>query len=156
MTTPPVHPARALVRRTHPRQSGENLALLNAVAQYGTAHYGLLFLMFGKTDLPDKQGHALFSKKLEHLCVSGQLAGTGRGQLRLFWLGDKVQGMGNGGQITHDPHAPACAADAAPAVRAAPRQNNTMTAPVYVPPPCAALRPGALDYQRYASFGHGC
>lgn len=37
-----------------------------------------------------------------------------------------------------------------------PPQNNTMTAPVWVPPVCSALRPGALDYKRYASHGHQC
>jgi len=31
-----------------------------------------------------------------------------------------------------------------------------MTAPVYAPPACSVLRPGALDYQRYATRGVRC
>jgi hypothetical protein len=51
-------------------------------------------------------------------------------------------------------HTPDCA-HAAP-VRTPPAQNNTMKAPVWVPPVCSVHRQGALDYQRYASHGHRC
>lgn len=33
---------------------------------------------------------------------------------------------------------------------------DMLRAPVYVPPPCSVLRPGALDYQRHASHGVRC
>jgi hypothetical protein len=33
---------------------------------------------------------------------------------------------------------------------------NTMDAPPYVPGPGPVLRPGAMDYKRYATRGHRC
>jgi hypothetical protein len=56
---------------------------------------------------------------------------------------------GNGGQITEPTYT-------YPGQLVAPRQTNTMAADPYVPPTQTAMRPGSLDYQRYASFGDRC
>lgn len=39
---------------------------------------------------------------------------------------------------------------------APPRQVQVMFGPLYVPPPAAALRAGALDFKACASRGHAC
>lgn len=145
--------AHPLIERTHHGQSELNLALLNAVAQGGTAQYGMLFLMFGPVTLPDPEAHAQFQRRLDYLCSTGQLVSAGRGRLRVLTLGPQAAQAPSSEDI---PAATTVDQTATPS-EALPPAYNAMKAKAYMPPTHPpSLRPGALDYRRYASRGVRC
>lgn len=149
-----------LIEKNHACQSDVNLALLNLVKQYGSSSYTMLYDQFADLDLDPETAHAKFVRKLDYMVSLDQLQYTGRGKSRRFFLGPMAGQRPLGGKAAHDSYLPtvvdASLARAYPGPLVPPRQLNPMTAPVYVPPPNPALRPGALDYQRYASFGNRC
>jgi len=170
------------IEKTHAGQSDVNLALLNLVKQYGECSYAMLFDQFGDMTLMPRLAHTKFGKKLaymlyvEHLQCNdarlmcnrrytlGPMAGKrppGCNQWREYSPDAKVAPQDSylPEHVDAQPASPASPANLARYYRGPvvpPRQFNTMTAPVYVPPPSPAMRPGSLDYQRHASYGHRC
>jgi len=156
-----------IIEKTHAGQSDLNLALLNLVAQYGQATYALLFDQFSDASDSPVKAHARFSKKMEYLLFTRQLASSGRGRNRTFFLGPQA-GVARSSAATaertvhiapEDSYLPvyADAAQQRPGQVVPPPSYNAMAAPVYVAPRnSTALRPGSLDYQRHASFGVRC
>jgi hypothetical protein len=167
------------LEKTHAGQSDVNLALLNLIKLYGDCSYAMLFDQFANLTIKPEEAHNKFAKKLSYMLYHEQLQCNGRGRARRFWLGPMAGKRPLGAKETaapdrytaarriapadsYLPTAPtatvvdASLADAYPGPVVPPRQHNTMTAPIYVPPPNPAMRPGALDYQRYASRGFRC
>lgn len=146
--------------KTCHQQSDANLALLTLVHQYGSASYGLLFDQFGDLNLSPASAHKRFSKKLQYLCYTDQLQRTGTGKKAVYTLGHlafKPQpGTALAASLQRTPTRPTAAEDSYLLRKALPNQYNVLHAPSYVPTANAALRPGSLDYQRYASFGDRC
>lgn len=162
---------------TSPRNSPNaelqvNQALLTLVKQYGVAGFNLLFDQFGELELSAKYAHKRFGRKLQYLCYTDQLKrhGVGLGKKAVYTLGPlafkrqpgttRSMPVATGyGTLIHAPsQANAMAGDDAHlATKALPNQYDVMRAPVLQAPPCCqVLRPGALDYQRYASHGVRC
>ena len=146
--------------KTCHQQSDANLALLTLVHQYGSASYGLLFDQFGDLALNPTYAHTRFSKKLQYLCYTDQLQRTGTGKKAVYTLGHlafKPQpGTALAASLQRTPTRPTAAEDSYLVSKALPNQHDVMRAPVFAPSPSMALRPGSLDYQRYASFGDRC
>ena len=147
--------------QTHHAQNPTNLELLNFVNQRGHATWLELFTAFGDGPADSKSATQRFSKKLEYLVYVEKLQVTGRGTTRNFYISPTAdQPTPRRGLTTA--HATQASGSDALVHRAyygqlvPPRQFNTMTAAPYVPPTHAAMRPGALDYQRYASHGQRC
>lgn len=152
--------------KTCHQQSDANLALLTLVKQYGEASYGLLFDQFGELERNTTAAHTRFSKKLQYLCYTDQLQRTGMGKKAVYTLGHlafkpqpgtalaaKVKSLA--AQPTCAP-APIAAEDSYLLSKALPNQYDVMRAPTWQASHAPVLRPGALDYQRYASHGDRC
>jgi hypothetical protein len=149
-----------------------NQALLTLVKQYGQASFGLLFDQFGDLELSASYAHRRFGRKLQYLCYTDQLMrhGMGLGKKAVYSLGPLAFKRQPGttrampvttayGTVIHAASQPTglAAQDPGQTSRALPRQYDVMRAPVLQAPPCCqVLRPGALDYQRYASHGARC
>jgi hypothetical protein len=153
-----------------------NQALLKLVKQYGEASYGLLFDQFGELELHANYAHARFSKKLIYLCSTGQLQRLGWGKKAIYKLGHlafmpqpgtaRAARCGSGAPVVAAP----CGSGALAAIepdshrpeggpptsKATPINYDVMRAPTLQIALTPALRPGALDYQRYASHGSRC
>jgi hypothetical protein len=152
------------IEKTCHQQSDVNLALLKLIKQYGQACYTLLFDQFGNLERNTTAAHTRFSKKLQYLCYTDQLQRTGMGKKAVYTLGHLAFKPQPGTALAasrhcersaaiHDPIDPA---DSYLVSKALPNQYDVMAAPEFTPPPATVLRPGALDYQRYASHGDRC
>ena len=142
----------------HQAQSRVNVALVAHIRKHGACMYGDLFQLFGVGLAPgdSKAAHAALRKKLEYLCYNDQLkANTKRGARRLYRLG-------NFAALDDLPEPPPEATptpDDAPQPapqRTPPRQIDVMHGNAYMYTLGPSLRPGSLDFQRYASFGNRC
>ncbi len=172
------------IEKTHHAQNPVNVALLQFVAESSQASYQVLFDKFG--DLQDSlvKAHARFSKKMEYLCFTNQLCSRGRGHDRVFSLGPEAGKAGSAGKMAgnYAAHVARVRSQAAAKAnadtdaelvaramerlasqvdhqrRATAPAINVMAVdyPLYQAPPHPALRPGALDYQRYAARGVRC
>lgn len=150
------------ITQTHHMQNPLNIELLNFVNQRGHATWLELFTAFGDGTASEKGSSQRFSKKLEYLVYGEKLQASGRGTTRTFYLG-RMAGqptLGRGRITTHAGQADGCNGGRISGSYAGqlvpPRQFNTMDAAPYVPPAQTAMRPGALDYQRYSSHGDQC
>lgn len=151
--------------KTCHQQSDANMALLTLVKQYGEASYSLLFDQFGDLDLNPTYAHTRFSKKLQYLCYTDQLQRSGIGKKAIYTLGHLAFKPQPGTALAmrhcevrsnaaiHDPIDPE---DAYLVSKALPNQYDVMRAPTWQASHAPVLRPGALDYQRYASRGDRC
>ena len=150
--------------KTCHQQSDRNLALLTLVHQYGSASYGLLFDQFGDLDLNPTYAHTRFSKKLQYLCYTDQLQREGMGKKAVYTLGHLAFKPQPGTALAASRHCERSAAihdpidpeDSYLVSKAQPNQYDVMAAPEFTPRTATVLRPGALDYQRYASHGDRC
>ena len=152
------------IAKTHPHQSDATLALLNHVARHGEVGYAELFAAFEDAAPSDRVRIARLNSKLNYLTTTDRLQSTGRGSRRVFSLGESANlhvsqrgrinakaGQADGSDIPRPYPQVQLAGQRVP-----PRQFNTMDAPPYVPPAHSSIRPGSLDYKRYASLGHQC
>lgn len=150
MNTPPKNSAHAglLV----------NQALLKLVKKYGEASYGLLFDQFGDLELSPKYAHTRFSNKLGYLCQTDQLLRNGLGRKAVYKLGHLAFKSKRGTALAQRAGAlpPMEADDSYLVSKALPNHYDVMRAPTWQASHATVLRPGALDYQRYASHGDRC
>jgi len=174
------------IEKTHHAQNPVNVALLSYVAEASQASYAELFAAFADLQSSEVKAHARFSKKMEYLCFTQQLCSRGRGHDRVFSLGPEAGKAGHSrkwhgrhkeflgsepnflGKLVSDPNnspaaevpepLPKFLPDPIACQRATAPAINVMAAdyPLYQAPPHPALRPGALDYQRYAARGVRC
>lgn len=148
--------------QTHPAQNPVNIELLNFVNQRGQASWRDLFASFGDGDASSRADCKRFCKKLVNLTYTKRLQATGRGMYRMFSIHPAAAAatpargcttaLANQVDGSDAPHPYAhlqCPGGLVPA------RVYVSTEP-YCPPAAAALRPGALDYRRYASRGHQC
>lgn len=150
--------------QTHHAQNPVNIELLNFVNQRGHASWADLFAAFGDGSASEKGSTQRFGKKLEYLLYTGRLICTGRGTARVFYIGPEATQPVPARGLTTARAGQVQGSDAAPTYQhlqylgavVPPRQFNTMDSDPYVPPTQVAMRPGALDYQRYASHGDHC
>jgi hypothetical protein len=153
-----------------------NQALLKLVKQYGEACYGLLFDQFGELELCPESAHKRFSKKLIYLCATGQLHRNGWGKKAIYKLGHlafmpqpgtaRAARCGSSTPVVSPPYGSGALAaiepnshrpeGGPPTSKATPINYDVMRAPTLQIALTPALRPGALDYQRYASHGGRC
>ncbi len=149
-----------MIHRHHHAQNPFNLELLNFIDRHGQCAASELYVRFCVTPGHNKEAQRM-AAKLSYLVGCEQLCRQGRGLTALYTLGPQAG--------VHTPSAARARAKAAPAPPAAPvrpepvvgpstpdRPDYRITVAPYVPGPGAALRPGALDYQRYASHGVRC
>lgn len=143
--------------QTHHAQNPVNIEILNFVNRRGHATWAELFAAFGDGSANEKGSTQRFSKKLEYLVYVEKLQATGRGRARSFYIGP-MAGKPYSGRGRTDVCSAPCPLTPhyTPVTLTPPRQFNTMGAEPYVPPAQCAMRPGSLDYQRYASFGNRC
>ena len=152
--------------KTCHQQSDANLALLKLIKQYGEASYSLLFDQFGELELNPTYAHTRFSIKLQYLCYTDQLQRSGIGKKAVYTLGHlafkpqpgtalaaRVRSEVRSNAAIHDP---IDSEDSYLVSKALPNQFDVMRAPVLQASRATVLRPGALDYQRYASRGDRC
>lgn len=149
-----------LITRPHHARNPAVLALLKLVNQRGQCSAAELYAQFCQ-DLANGQERRRLALRLSYLVMTEQLCRQGRGQTAQYWLGLQA-GAPTGRAATRPPGHPPLpdlppyvSQFANPTTTPAPSYNS-MAAPPWVPPPGPALRPGALDYQRYASHGHRC
>ncbi|MCM2340435.1 hypothetical protein [Rhodoferax sp.] len=140
-----------------------NQALLKLVKQYGEASYGLLFDQFGDLELSPKYAHTRFSNKLGYLCQTDQLLRNGLGRKAVYTLGHLAFKPKRGTALASRHcersaaiHDPIESEDSYLVSKALPNQYDVMRAPTWQASHAPVLRPGALDYQRYASHGDRC
>ena len=154
----------------------KNQALLKLVKQYGEASYGLLFDQFGELELHTNYAHARFSKKLIYLCATYQLQRMGWGKKAIYKLGHlafmpqpgtaRAARCGSSTPVVSPPYGSGALAaiepnshrpeGGPPTSKATPINYDVMRAPTLQTTLTPALRPCALDYQRYASRGVSC
>lgn len=171
-----------VIQKTCFQQSDTNVALLNAVSLTKKANYMQLFNLFGDHEDGEVKAHERFNAKLAYLCFTKQLVlQSGRRRERVFALGAEAGKLGGGARWKGRYQAPGKANTAAPRPAQAPKADlqacgvepaedlpawvaqpappsriDLMSMPAYVPSRGPALRRGALDYQRHASFGDRC
>lgn len=136
-----------------------NQALLRLVKQYGQASYSLLFDQYGDVDLSANYANTRFANKLGYLCQTEQLQRSGFGHKAMYTLGPRAFKSKYGTAPVQQPQVvltPVEAAGSYLVSKALPNQYDVMRAPQFTPPPATVLRPGALNYQRYASHGDRC
>lgn len=147
--------------KTHHAQNPTNIELLNFVAQRGRATWLELFTAFGEGELASRTATRTFSKKLEYLVYVEKLQAAGRGNSRSFYLHPDAH-QPTPGRSRVDVHAGQADGGLVLAAKVyhgqlvPPRQFNTLSDAPYVPPAHSAMRPGSLDYKRYASHGNQC
>jgi hypothetical protein len=150
------------IAKTHPHQSDATLALLNHVARHGEVGYAELFAAFEDAAPSDRVRLARLNSKLNYLTTTDRLQSTGRGNRRVFSLGESAnQPVSQRGRT----NAKAGQTDGSDIPRPYPTlpylgavvgARVYISTDPYVPPPQPAMRPGALDYKRHASRGHQC
>lgn len=143
-----------MIEKTHHAQGAINLELLNLVERHNPCAYADLYRAFC-ADPSCPVATKRFNAKLSYLVYSEQLQCSGIGKKRSFWLGP----LAGCRQPTAAAH-PRKLALPEPALehprQVVPPRTIDINCPAYKPPHNPVLRPGALDYQRYASYGHGC
>ena len=120
--------------------SPESAAIVSHLKQHGAATLDALLGHF------PAEGRSKLRKRLSNLYDGNWLDIAWAADGEMLWL---VAPRARAAQ----PALPTCASHAPTLVP--PRQINVM-AGAYTPPPMAAARPGALDFQRVGSHGHRC
>ena len=120
--------------------SPESAAIVSHLKQHGAATLDTLLGHF------PAEGRSKLHKRLSNLYDGNWLDIAWAADGEMLWL---VAPRARAAQ----PALPTCASHAPTLVP--PRQINVM-AGTYTPPPMAAARPGALDFQRVGSHGHRC
>lgn len=136
------------IERTHGGQSLLNLDILNHVAQHESCGFEALFALFGEVP-HDQEARTRFSKRLSYLTFSGQLQITNRNSQRHWCAPQAVEAPEPA--VVSEEALPAWVGSVAPSPR-----NDVMHCPVYVPDRAPVLRPGAMDFKRFASRGDRC
>ena len=120
--------------------SPESAAIVSHLKQHGAATLDTLLGHF------PAEGRSKLRKRLLNLYDGNWLDIAWAADGEMLWL---VAPRARAAQ----PALPTCASHAPTLVP--PRQINVMAGD-YTPPPMAAARPGALDFQRVGSHGHRC
>ena len=120
--------------------SPESAAIVAHLKQHGAATLDTLLGHF------PAEGRSKLRKRLSNLYDGNWLDIAWAADGEMLWL---VAPRARAAQ----PALPTCASHAPTLVP--PRQINVMAGD-YTPPPMAAARPGALDFQRVGSHGHRC
>ena len=120
--------------------SPESAAIVSHLKQHGAATLDALLGHF------PAEGRSKLRKRLSNLYDGNWLDIAWAADGEMLWL---VAPRARAAQ----PALPTCASHAPTLVP--PRQINVMAGD-YTPPPMAATRPGALDFQRVGSHGHRC
>ncbi len=120
-----------------------NQAIVNYINKQGRCSFMELYSIFGPEE-DNEAARKKFSTRMKDLVDRDLITASQAKKTGGIRLQDRI-------------YLPATTAQAERAKAITPPpQINTMTAPVYVPPASTVLRPGALDYQRYASRGVRC
>ena len=120
--------------------SPESAAIVSHLKQHGAATLDALLGHF------PAESRSKLRKRLSNLYYGNWLDIAWAADGEMLWL---VAPRARAAQ----PALPTCASHAPTLVP--PRQINVMAGD-YTPPPMAAARPGALDFQRVGSHGHRC
>lgn len=123
-------------------------AIVNYVQKAGSSTFAELFEIFGPDNVCPQTARKSFIAQLRYLTSRHELALHGR----------QAKGYSFDSLVITPPGVtpPEVTAPARHPLRATPPQNDVLHAPVWVPPACSVLRPGALAHQKHASFGVRC
>jgi hypothetical protein len=153
-----------VIERTHPSQTPAGLAMLSHLANSPAGClFAELYTLFSHVQGSLGSFHTTpgnLRGRLAHLELKGYVTSHGRGDTRVYRLGD----------LSAMPTRPKAGTKAAPTVRRAPagskaadcgmptppRQYDVMFGPVYQPGPSPALRAGSQDFRQLRSHGYGC
>ena len=159
----PAPRALIVIERTHPSQTPAGLAMLSRLANTPAGCLFVeLYALFAHIQGSLGSFHTTpgnLRGRLAHLELKGYVTSEGRGDQRVYHLGD----------LSTMPTRPKAGAQPAPKVRRVPagkeadcglptppRQYDVMFGPVYRPGPSPALRAGSQDFRQLRSHGYGC